>query len=81
MLNKPTHQVTIVISSQDDDPTVNLKVHWDPLLADNEAYEMGFVPAAYKTAEHLLFAIEGLIDNDQLLEIEEGDLDACRSIN
>jgi len=40
-----------------------------------------YVPAAYKLAEHLLFATETLIDTSRLLEIDEGDLSDNRSLN
>ena len=81
-MSKPiTHQVTITIASSDNDPNVQMEVKWDPLLGDDEIYEQGYTPAAYKVAERLLFATEDMIDMAQLFEIDEGDLDAGRSIN
>ena len=81
MINKPTHQVVITISSHEGDPEVNLQVNWNPLLDDSEILEQGFTPASYLVAQHLLFATEAMIDTAQLLEIEEGDMSAGRSIN
>ena len=81
MINKPTHQVVITISSHEGEPEVNLQVNWNPMLDDSEIAAQGYTPAAYTVAEHLLFATETMIDASQLFEIEEGDLDASRSIN
>lgn len=81
MINKPTHQVTIVISSHEDESDVNMRVSWSPLLGDDELNSMGYKPAAYALAERFLFTVEDMINMSQLLEIEEGDLDTNRSIN
>lgn len=76
-----THQVVITISSNKEDPNVSMEVKWNPLLGDDEIQEQGYVPASYKLAEHFLFATEAMINSAQLFEIDEGDLDASRSIN
>lgn len=81
MIQNPTHKVVITIVSSKDEPDVTLKVEWDPLLGDDEIMEQGYVPAAYRLAERFLFATEDLIDQNRLLEIEEGDMDDGRVIN
>ena len=81
MINKPTHQVIITISSHENDPDVNLQVKFNPLLDDDEITAMGYTPAAYKLAEYYLCATENMVDMEQLLEIEEGDLGPSRSLN
>lgn len=81
MVSNPTHKVVITIISHKDDPDVNMKVEWDPLMGDDEISEQGYVPAAYKLAENIVFACEDMANTAQLLELEEGDMDAERTIN
>jgi hypothetical protein len=81
VIDKPTHQVVITITSHEDNPDVNLKVAFNPLLDDDEITAMGYTPAAYLLAERYLLATEQMVDTSLLLEIEEGDLSAGRSIN
>lgn len=81
MINNPTHKVVITISSYEDLPDVTLSMQWSPLLGDDEILELGYTPASYQLAEQFLLATEAMIDLTQLLEIDEGDLDAGRVIN
>jgi hypothetical protein len=81
MVSNPSHKVTITLTSKDDEPYVTMQVNWDPLLTDDEVVAEGFEPAAYKMAQNLIFAVEGMMDMAKLLEVEEGDLDSNRSLN
>lgn len=81
MVSNPSHKVTITLTSKDDEPYVTMQVNWDPFLTDDEVMAEGFEPAAYKMAQNLIFAVEGMMDMAKLLEVEEGDLDSNRSLN
>lgn len=81
MVKDPTHKVVITLVSKADEPDVNMKVEWDPLMGDDEMMEQGFEPAAYVVARNILFSMEDMVDKARLLELEEGDLDGSRSIN
>ena len=80
-VTNPTHKVVITLVSKEDEPFVNMKVEWDPLMGDDEIMAQGFEPAAYKMAQNLIFAVEGMVDLAKLLSVEEGDLDSDRTIN
>lgn len=80
-MHNPTHQVVITISSKEDSPEVNMQVHWDPLLDNDELESIGFTPAAYLVAENFLMNMETLVATETLMELEESDLDDSRVIN
>lgn len=81
MVTNPTHKVVITLISSKDEPDVNIKVQWDPLMGDDEITALGYTPTAYSVAENLMFAIESMVNQATLLEVEEGDLSADRSLN
>lgn len=81
MVSKPTHQVTITLVSREDDTDVTMQIKWNPLLGDDEIEQLGYIPAAYQLADRFIDAAQLMIDTAQLLELDEGDLDAERSIN
>lgn len=80
-VSNPSHEVTITIISKDDDPSVNIKVTWNPLMNDDDVEKLGYTPTAYSVAENILFHIEELVNQASLLEIEEEDLSENRTIN
>lgn len=77
----PTHKVIITVSSEGDEPGINMSVQWDPLLTDEQVEELGFVPTAYRVAERMVLAVEPMIDPDSVQEFEEEDLGFNRTLN
>ena len=79
MTEAATHKVTVVVTSNADDPDVHMDVQWEPLLSAEQVAEMGYIPAAYQFIETVLTTAVWMAQGQA--EIETEDLSDERVIN